>query len=412
LREPFVVILEDSMKQYVIIGNGVAGATAARKIREADSEGSIVIFSSEKEPFYYRPRLPDYIAGAVDLPKFTLQDSKWYADRNIDLRLGETIAEVDVNAREVRSGKGMTVHYDALLLATGARSFIPPVPGTDKGGVFALRMFADARAIVAQAEKVQEAILIGGGLLGLEAGYGLTRKGLKVKVVEFFDRLLPRQMDPAGALKLQRMLEEKGFSFYLGARAKEILGGKTAQGLALEDGQNLEGGLILFSAGIRPNLDLARQMNLNVDKGVKVDDLLMTGREGVWAAGDLIEHQGGIYGIWPAAMAQGDVAGTNMSGGKALYQGTLMSNSLKVVGVDLTSAGEIDPEGKLKSAVYETERGYRKIVVENDRITGFIFFGFTEGIKECQAALEQGIDISAFFQEMNEKDFDFSQLIQ
>ncbi len=400
------------MKKYVIIGNGVAGATAARKIREADSEGSIVIFSNEAEPFYYRPRLPDFIAGAVDVPQFTLQDSKWYAARNIDLRLEEIITEVNIDAQEVRSEKGATAPYDALLLATGARGFIPPVPGTDKEGVFTLRSVADARAIVSQAETTQEAILIGGGLLGLEAGYGLTRRGLKVKVVEFFDRLLPRQMDPAGALKLQRILEETGFSFFLGARAKEILGDQCARGLALEDGQNLEGDMILFSAGIRPNLDLAVQMNLEVDKGVKVDDRLLTSQEGVWAAGDLVEHQGRVYGIWPAASSQGEVAGVNMSGGKAVYQGTLMSNSLKVVGVDLTSAGEIDPEGKLKSVVYETERSYRKIVVKDGRIAGYIFFGLTQGIKECQSALEQGTDISSFLDEMQEKDFDFSTIIQ
>ncbi|MBW2139940.1 MAG: NAD(P)/FAD-dependent oxidoreductase [Deltaproteobacteria bacterium] len=400
------------MKNYIIIGNGAAGATAARKIREADSEGSITIFSAEGDPFYYRPRLPDFIAGIVELPKITLQNSDWYASRQIDLHLGEMAAEIDSSAREVRSEKGEVFGYDALLLATGARSFIPPVPGTDKDGVYALRTFDDARSIAAQAEKVENAILIGGGLLGLEAGYGLTRRGLKVKVVEFFDRLLPRQMDLAGAFKLQKMLEEMGFSFYLGARAKEIIGGKAVERLALEDGRVLEGGLVLFSAGIRPNLDLAQQIGLEVDKGVKVDNRLMTSQEGVWAAGDLIEHNGRVYGIWPAALAQGEVAGTNMAGGEALYQGTLMSNSLKVVGVNLTSAGEIDPEGKLPSAVFEAEGGYRKIVLVEGRMAGYIFLGLTRGIKECQAALEQETDVSSFLEEMKEGEFDFSKLIQ
>jgi len=219
-------------------------------------------------------------------------------------------------------------------------------------------------------------------------------------------------MDLAGAFKLQKMLEEMGFSFYLGARAKEIIGGKAVERLALEDGRVLEGGLVLFSAGIRPNLDLAQQIGLEVDKGVKVDNRLMTSQEGVWAAGDLIEHNGRVYGIWPAALAQGEVAGTNMAGGEALYQGTLMSNSLKVVGVDLTSAGEIDPEGKLPSAVFEAEGGYRKIVLVEGRMAGYIFLGLTRGIKECQAALEQETDVSSFLEEMKEGEFDFSKLIQ
>jgi len=398
------------MKRYVIVGNGVAGATAAKKIRELDKEGEIVVFSGESDPFYYRPRLPDFIAGAVDLPKFTLQGPDWYASRNIDLKLGETVTQVDLAKKEATSDKGTTVGFDALLLAVGARSFIPPVPGSDKTGVFALRSAEDARAIVQQAGQVKKAVLIGGGLLGLEAGYGLTRRGLEVQVVEFADRLLPRQMDVEGALKLQRILEGMGFSFYLGARSKEIFGGAAAEGLALEDGQRIEGGLILFSAGIRPNLDLAKQMGLEVDKGVKVDDRLVTSGEGVWAAGDLIEHQGRVYGIWPAALAQGEVAGVNMAGGEATYTGTVMSNSLKVVGVDLTSAGDIDAEGKLTSAVYETETAYRKIVVDQGRIVGLIFFGITEGLKACQAAMANKTDVSALVEEMKKADFDFNRL--
>jgi len=398
------------MKRYVIVGNGVAGATAAKKIREMDGEGSVAVFSSETDPFYYRPRLPDYIAGAVDLPKFTLQGPGWYAARRISLHLGETVNAVDLAKREAVTDKGTVAPFDALLLAAGARSFIPPVPGADKAGVFALRSAEDARAIAQRAGQAKKAVLIGGGLLGLEAGYGLTRLGLKVQVVEFFDRLLPRQMDPAGALKLQHILEGMGFVFYLGARAKEIFGGAAAEGLALEDGQRIEGGLVLFSAGIRPNLDLARQMGLEVDKGVKVDDRLATSRDGVWAAGDLIEHQGRVYGIWPAAQAQGEVAGANMAGGEAVYQGTVMSNSLKVVGVDLTSAGEIDPDGKLASAVYETETAYRKIVVDQGRIVGLIFFGLTEGLKACQAAMSTGADVSRLLEDLRRADFDFNRL--
>ncbi|MBW2623313.1 MAG: NAD(P)/FAD-dependent oxidoreductase, partial [Deltaproteobacteria bacterium] len=335
---------------------------------------------------------------------------EWYAARNIDLRLSEIVSEADTSKKVIKSEKGEEFTYEALLLATGARSFIPPIPGTDKSGVFALRDITDARAIVEHAKGVKEATLVGGGLLGLEAGYGLIRLGLKVNVVEFFDRLLPRQMDGPGALKLQQILETLGFSFYLGAKVKEILGDDKARNLALEDGQTLPGDMVLFSAGIRPNLDLARSMGLETDKGVKVNDRLMTSQDGVWAAGDLIEFEERIYGIWPAAQAQGEIAGANMSGGDAAYKGTVLSNSLKVVGVDLTSAGDIDPDGKLESSVYDGEGVYRKIVADSGRIKGFIFLGQTGGVKECQAALEQEKDIQPFFSEMGERDFDFSRL--
>jgi len=399
------------VKNYVIVGNGVAGVTAAEKIRAADPEGEITVFSQEPEPFYYRVRLPEVVSGQVEPSRIVIHPADWYKDNKINLLLGETVVKGDVSAKKVQSDQGTVMNYDELLLAVGARSFIPPVPGAEKKGVFGLRSLADARAVAAQAEKTKKAVLIGGGLLGLEAGYGLTRRGLTVQVVEFFDRLLPRQMDPAGAAKLQKILEGLGFSFYLGAKAKQILGQSEAEGLALEDGREIEGGLVLFSAGIRPNLDLARNMGLDVDKGVKVDDRLQTSRPSVWAAGDLIEHRGRIYGIWPAARAQGETAGINMAGGQAVYEGTVLSNSLKVVGVDLTAAGDIDADGKHQSIIFQDDSTYRKIVLDQGRIIGFIFFGLTQGVKECQAALEKGLDVSPYAQAMKEKDFDFSKLV-
>jgi len=398
------------MKSYIIVGNGAAGNVAAEKIRAGDPQGKITIFSAEPELFYYRPLLTELVAGRADLAGFTLHEAKWYAQRDMDLRLGERVVEIDPAAGQVRSDKGAESGYDALLLATGARSFIPPLPGRDKAGVLALRDAADARLIAARAQKTKAAVLIGGGLLGLEAGYALVRLGLEVQVVEFFDRLLPRQMDPAGAARLQAVLEGLGFSFCLGAKAKEILGGQEVEGLSLEDGRELKAGLILFSAGIRPNLDLAQALGLEIDKGVKVNDRLETSRQGVWAAGDLVEHRGRLYGIWPASQEQGAAAGTNMAGGSVEYQGTVVSNSLKVVGVELTSTGQIDAEGKYQAAVYQAEGVYRKIVVDQGRIIGLIFLGTTDGLREAQAALKSGRDVSGLLEEMSRPDFDFQKL--
>ncbi|MCB2186124.1 MAG: FAD-dependent oxidoreductase [Deltaproteobacteria bacterium] len=398
------------MRQYVIIGNGAAGASAAQKIRTGDPDGQITIYTDEPLGYYYRPRLIDYLAGEVQVPSFTLHDQAWYDKNNITLRAGVTVNAVDPKDAWVEASDGSREAYDALLLATGARSFVPPVPGSDKAGVFALRTVADADQIREAAGGVAQVILVGGGLLGLEAGAALAKLGLQVQVVEFFDRLLPRQMDPAAAAMLQKLLEGRGFSFYLGARSKEITGGARADGLTLEGGAHLAGGLVLFSAGIRPNLDLAQAMGLDTDKGVKVDDRLQTSREGVWAAGDLVEHRGRIYGIWPACLEQGQVAGVNMAGGAELYQGTVMSNSLKVVGVDLTAAGEIDAEGKFPSAVYQDAESYRKIVFQDGKIAGLIFFGLTAGVKEALQAMKAGAEAAHLQAQMQEKDFDFSRL--
>lgn len=399
------------MKNYVIIGNGVAGASAADKIMAQDSKAKITIFSEEEAPYYYRPRLPEYISGQAELAKFTLHDGEYYASKGVDLRMGSTVESVDTNKRVVKTADGQFTGYDELLLAAGAHPFIPPVDGADKEGVMALRTYADARQIVSWAKRTDSAILVGGGLLGLEAGAALAKRGLKVKVVEFFDRLLPRQMDPAGAAKLQQMLEGMGFEFYLGKKSQQITGDEMADGLSLESGEHLEGGMILFSAGVRPNLELAQQIGLDIDKAVKVDDRMRTSVEGVWAAGDVVEHDGRFYGIWPASQAQGAVAGQNMAGGDAVYSGTVMSNQLKVVGVDLVAGGDIDADGKLQAAVYQDDGIYRKVVMDDGKIAGFIFFGTTEGAAKCQKAMERNVDASGFAQQMANKNFDFGKLL-
>ncbi|KMY69058.1 hypothetical protein AAU61_05885 [Desulfocarbo indianensis] len=399
------------MRRYVIVGNGVAGTSAAEQILAHDSQAKITMFSEEPDPFYYRPRLPELIAGAAELESFTLHGPAWYRDHGIDLHLGEKVTQVDRAARRARTAKGLAAEYDALLLATGAHSFIPPVDGADKKNVFALRSAQDARAIRAAAKEAKSAVLVGGGLLGLEAGHGLIRLGLGVQVVEFFDRLLPRQMDVAGAAKLQGILERMGFSFYLGAKAKQVLGSGQAAGLSLEDGRQLQGGLVLFSAGIRGNIQLAQDMGLKINNGVVVDDRMRTSLAGVWAAGDHIEHQGRLYGIWPAAKEQGEAAGIDMAGGEASYRGTIMSNSLKVAGVDLTSAGDVDADDLLQAAVYQDDEAYRKIVMAEGTIKGCLFLGLTKGVKECLQAMESGVQVGHLASEMKKKDFDFSRLL-
>ena len=398
------------MKRYLIVGNGVAGASAAESIKRLDPDGRITMLSTEADSFYSRPRLPELMANEVAVERITLRSASWYAEQGIELLLKTEAASVDHGARTVNTLKGQTLPYDELLLATGASSLIPPVPGAQTAGVFSLRTADDARAIGLAAAKTSAAVLVGGGLLGLEAGAALARLGLSVRVAEFFDRLLPRQMDAPGAAKLQARLESMGFSFYLGARSKEIVPENGGLSLVLEDGRRLSGGLILFSAGIRGNVELARQLGLAMDKGVQVDDRMGTSLPGVWAAGDHVEHRGRLYGLWASSKAQGEVAGVNMAGGQAVYEGTVPSSSLKVAGIDLTSVGDIDAEGKLEAAVWQDADSYRKIVLENGVIKGFIFLGVTAGIRECRAAMERKTDVSALAPGMREAGFDFKRL--
>ena len=335
------------MTTYLIIGNGVAGNAAAENIRKYDPAGKIVVFSRESRPFYYVPALPSFLAGEKTADQIIIHHQGWYDQHRIDLYLDTRVTRIDAGRKFVETDKGQRFPFDQLLLATGGNSFVPPMSGADSPGVFTLRTLADADRIKAAAARAKTAVLIGGGLLGLEAGNGLRKMGLKVSVVEFFPRLLPRQMDAAGAAILARQMEDMGFTFHLGAKTREIAKGPEGLTVNLESGEKLKGDLVLISAGVRPDLSLAQALGLDIDKGVKVDDTMKTSRDGIYAAGDLIEHRGRFYGIWPAAMEQGAVAGAAMAGQAAKYEGTLPSNVLKVVGIDLVAAGDIDADGKL-----------------------------------------------------------------
>jgi nitrite reductase (NADH) large subunit len=255
-------------------------------------------------------------------------------------------------------------------------------------------------------------VLIGGGLLGLEAGNGLRKLGLNVVVVEFFPRLLPRQMDVPGAALLQRRLEDMGFKFYLGAKTQEIAPGSQGLQVILEGGETIPADLVLISAGVRPEVTLAKALGLDMDKGVQVDDQMQTSLADVYAAGDLIEHRGRFYGIWPAAQEQGRVAGANMAGQRLAYEGTVPANTLKVVGIDLMAAGEIDAEGQMDAVVFTDEdKGiYRKVVLKDNAIIGTILFGDIRGSQEIQAAMKAKKDVVPMKADLARPDFDFSRL--
>jgi nitrite reductase (NADH) large subunit len=399
------------MTAYVIIGNGVAGNAAAENIRKHDPDGKIAIFSREERPFYYVPALPEYLSGEKTADQIIIHAKSWYDQHHIDLHLASPVTGIDVSQKLIETAKG-SFPFDKLLLATGGKSFIPPMKGADSPGVFTLKTLADADRIKQAASQAKTAVLIGGGLLGLEAGNGLRKLGLKIIVVEFFPRLLPRQMDVAGAAILQSQMEEMGFSFHLGAVTEEIVAGPEGLEARLKSGEKVRGDLVLISAGVRPDLRLAQALGLEVDKGVKVDDAMQTSREGIYAAGDLVEHRGRLYGIWPAAMEQGKVAGASMAGGEAKYEGTLPSNVLKVVGIDLVAAGDIDADDKLEAIRQEdkAKKTYRKLVIQDNRLVGAILLGDIRGSAEIQAAIKAKKDISVLRSELAQPDFDIKRL--
>ena len=388
------------MSNYLIIGNGVAGTTAAENIRKQDQDGKITIITDEDLPFYYRIRLNDYLAGEITEKDLLSKSEQWYKDNRIDLKLGERIVKAESTEKIVLSEKNQKFSYDRLLIATGSHSFIPPIKGSEKKGVFALRTIQDVHNISSWESHIEEVVLIGGGLLGLEAGNALRKLGKKVMVVEFFPRLLPRQLDEDGAKRLQSIMEGMGFSFRLGAKTQEIMGNDKVESVLLEGGEKLPSEMVIISAGVRPNMELAEPLGLHHEKGIKVDESLRTNQPDIYAAGDVAEFKGIPYGIWPAAMEQGKIAGTNMAGGDMIYKGTTMANTLKVVGIDLASAGDIDAENRLESKTVTDEKVYKKIVLENDQIIGCIMLGDTKGFNRVTKAMSENEKFSQVEQQI------------
>jgi nitrite reductase (NADH) large subunit len=400
------------MKRYVIVGDGVAGARASIKIRDTDPEGDIHIFTEEAYPFYYRVRFPELVAGDIKIKDIIIHTKEYYQNKKISLHLEERVTGGDPQKREITTQLGKRYPYDQLLLATGGYAFVPPIKGVEKKGVFTLRSMNDAIGFMEFMPGVKQAILIGGGLVGLETGGALLKRGIKVAVIETNPRILPRQTDPGGAKILQEKMEKMGFSFFLTAQSDEIVGKDNVECLRLKDGRIVEGQMAIISAGVRSNLQLAKATGVETKDGILVNDRMETKSPGIYAAGDVAEHRGRCYGLWPAAQRQGEVAGVNMAGGNAVYEGTTVSNRLKVVGVDLTAVGDIDAEGKLECVVRsDRETGiYRKLAFKEDKIVGCLLLGDVKGVQEIQNAIESKIPVKDLKQNILEEEFDYKKL--
>ena len=366
------------MTSHLIIGNGAAGTTAAEQIRKQDASAKITLITAEALPLYSRIRIPEFLCGKIQEPALIIKDLPWHVQRDITLITNTKVSLVDYENKTAETADGKTYSYDTLLLATGSNAFVPPIKGSDKKRSFTLRNVADAKVLAALDPSVTELVVIGGGLLGLEAAWAMVQRGKHVTVVEFFDRLLPRQLDTEGAGRLQALLEEMGFSFRLGATPQEIIGGEGVEGVCLKSGETLPAHSVLFSAGVRSELSLVKNSGMTIDRGIVVNERMETSLPGVYAAGDAAQFDNINYCIWPEAVEQGRVAGINMAGGKAAFKNIPPSNILKVAGISLASAGDIDVEGKMISEITANDTVYQKIVKNPDgNIIGCIMLGDT-----------------------------------
>jgi nitrite reductase (NADH) large subunit len=377
--------------KYLIIGNGVAGIAAAEAIRKKDQSGDIIILNSERYYHYSRPRVIEFLSGRTALENITIKNSEFYEQNRIRLVLLVNVTAIDVSKKRVYLEGGIDEAYDKLIIAAGAYSFLPPVEGSDNEGVFTLRTIDDAKAVMDYAKGKKEAIVVGGGLLGIEAAVSLTALGLKTTIVEVFDRLLPRQLDAESAAILQGLLEEKGLSFLLPRQTGKIsreAGGKLK--LSFGDKGGASADLALFSAGIRCNLKIAAGSGIETAKGIRVNDLLETSAPDVYAAGDIAEHNGTVYGLWPASREQGAVAGENAAGGRVEYKGSVISTRLKVAGIELASLGSIESGEGIENVSKKSPGGIKKLFLRDKKVVGAILLGDVSKYQAIQELIKTG----------------------
>ncbi len=394
------------MMKVVIIGNGVAGIFAAQNIRMLDKEAELEIYSLENYPYYTRIKLPELISEQVTIEDLIVFKQEWYNTKNIKVTLGKKINRIHLEHKHVFfEGESEPIKYDKLIIATGSMPNIPPIKNANEmvgKGVFTLRNIDNALEIKEYIDKnkVLKAIIIGGGLLGLELAKQIKNCGLDTTVVEFFPRLLPRQLDVDCGGMLEKVIEDMGIKVVLSATTEEILGEEKVKGIKLKDGREFEAEIVLIQAGIRATIDLARHTGLETNRGIIVNKYLETSVEDVYAIGDCIEFNNQTWGIIPACIEQSKIIAASVIGKKTVeYQATVPKNTLKIVGIDLTSVGVFDPEDidqigagwRILKAVDKKGNCYKKIVLKDNKLKGAILFGEKKAIPYVNKNMESEI---------------------
>jgi ferredoxin-nitrate reductase len=377
-------------RRLVVVGTGMAALETVEEVlrRRPDGEWRITMLGEEPGAAYNRMLLSKLLARTVGPAGLELRPSSWYAARGVDLRGVSPAVAVDPARRLVVDRSGGVHPYDALVLATGSRPFIPPIPGARAPHVHAFRTRADVAAIASGAGPARRAVVVGGGLLGLEAAAGLLAHGAAITVVETAPRLMPQQLDDGAAAMLQRSLARLGIATYTEARVTSI----AERAVVLDGGERLDADLVVVAAGVRPETALARAAGIETGRGVLVDDALRTSAPGVWAVGECAEHRGTVYGLWAPLAEQARVAGASVCGDPAGFHGSVPATTLKVAGVDLFAGGAQAAVGGQEEVVWSDGRrgAYRKLVLDGDRLAGALLVGDAAGARELSGLLRAG----------------------
>ncbi|MGI8944915.1 MAG: molybdopterin-dependent oxidoreductase [Thermoleophilaceae bacterium] len=382
-------------QRLVVIGTGMAGLETVEELlrRRPGDEWRVTMLGEEPGPAYNRIQLSKLLAGTAGAGALLLRPAAWYAERGVDLRGGSPAAEIDTERRVVRDLSGGRHPYDALVIATGSRPFVPPIPGAELPHVQRFRTRTDASGLADGAGRGLAAVVIGGGLLGLEAAAGLHARGAEVTVVEAADRLMPQQLDAGGAAALERALAGIGLHALTGAGVERIEPGR----VTLAGGGQLRAERVVVAAGVRPETTLAREAGIECGRGILVDDALRTSPPSVLAVGECAEHRGVVYGLWAPLAEQARAAGATACGDPAGFHGAVTATTLKVAGVDLFSGGEQSAGDGHDELLWSDSRSgaYRKLVLSGDRLAGAVLVGDTTGARELSGLLRGGERVPA-----------------
>jgi nitrite reductase (NADH) large subunit len=367
-------------ERLVIVGNGPAAMrTVEELLARAPDRYDVAIFGAEARHAYNRILLSAVLAGEKNADDIVTHDDAWHEERGIALIAGDPVVAIDGAAQTVTAASGLTMGYDKLLLATGSKPIALPLPGLTLPGVTAFRDMDDVERMLAGGAAGRRAVVIGGGLLGLEAAWGLKRRGMAVTVVHLMPILMERQLDATAAGLLRRDLTMRGIDFITNAQTEEIIGEGRAAGVRLADGCEIAGDLVVMAVGTRPNIDLARAVGLDINRGILVGDDMRSSNPQIYAVGECVEHNGQTFGLVAPLWEQAKVCAARLAGDwRAAYQPPPLYTSLKITGIDMFSAGMISPADEADDLVTLSDPAagvYRKLVLRGDRLIGCVLYG-------------------------------------
>ncbi|MCB1545202.1 MAG: NAD(P)/FAD-dependent oxidoreductase, partial [Rhodoblastus sp.] len=385
-------------KKLVVVGNGMAAGRVLDELFEKSPDHyDVTVFGAEPRVNYNRIMLSPVLAGEKSFSDIVIHDEAWYEANKVVLRRGETVAEIDRTQRVVRTASGAMEPYDKLIVATGSMPIIIPVPGAKLPGVVTFRDLDDVDAMLQAAASGGRAVVIGGGLLGLEAAAGLATKGMTVSVIHLMPTLMERQLDPNAGYLLQRAIEQRGIEVVTSANTKSIVGETRVEGVLLDDGRTLPADLVVMAVGIRPNTTLAKNAGLDVKRGVVVDDFMRTSDPDVYAVGECVEHRGACYGLVAplydmAKVLAGQLAGEAGAG----YAGSITSTKLKVTGIDLFSAGDFSEGDDTDEVILRdpSRQIYKRVVLRDNKVIGAVLYGDTADGAWYFDMLKKGVDVA------------------